>query len=181
MRVNGTVAVTREIGLGLVKAAKQPTFTKVGDVIDYTYTLTNLGNVPLSGPFTVTDDKIPSVACPDSATLAAGASIVCTGSYAITIADLDAGKVVNTATAQGLFGESNVISVTKVVTVTQVQLQSIEGATSGPAASATPPVTSATRGSGDSNATPLFALLICLAFGCLGLLAIQGQRRSVRR
>jgi hypothetical protein len=32
---------------------------------------------------------------------------------------------------------------------------------------------------GDSE--PLFALLICLAFGGIGLLAAQAQRRGIRR
>ena len=45
----------------------------------------------------------------------------------------------------------------------------------------TPPPTS-TGGSGPaSNATPLMALLICLAFGALGLTAVEAQRRTIRR
>jgi hypothetical protein len=40
-----------------------------------------------------------------------------------------------------------------------------------------------TNGSSSSggDSTPLFALLICLAFGSLGLLAVEAQRRSIRR
>jgi hypothetical protein len=41
------------------------------------------------------------------------------------------------------------------------------------------PPTSTGSGPGDGSA-PLFALLICLAFGGLGLLAVQAQRRTMR-
>jgi uncharacterized repeat protein (TIGR01451 family) len=43
-----------------------------------------------------------------------------------------------------------------------------------------PPTSTASNGS-SNNSTPLFALLICLALGCLGLAAAQAQRRGVRR
>jgi hypothetical protein len=69
---------------------------------------------------------------------------------------------------------------TAIPTVGPTQI--VGGATGTPARAATPPPTSANGNSstgGDS--TPLFALLICLAFGSLGLLAVEAQRRSIRR
>ncbi|MBK1644967.1 hypothetical protein CKO25_09955, partial [Thiocapsa imhoffii] len=87
--VNGAAA---EPGEALVFAA-------VDDEIRYSYTLTNTGNVTLTG-LAVADDKTP-VTCPES-TLAAGAEITCTATYAVTQADLDAGEVTNRATASGL-------------------------------------------------------------------------------
>jgi uncharacterized repeat protein (TIGR01451 family) len=45
----------------------------------------------------------------------------------------------------------------------------------------TPPITSASSGPINQDSTPLFALLICIAFGGLGLLAVQAQRKSMRR
>jgi hypothetical protein len=43
------------------------------------------------------------------------------------------------------------------------------------------PATTATRSNpANSDAFPLFALLICAAFGGLGLLAVQAQRKSTR-
>ena len=69
---------------------------------------------------------------------------------------------------------------TAIPTVEPTQI--VEGATGTPARAATPPPTSANGNSstgGDS--TPLFALLTCLAFGSLGLLAVEAQRRSIRR
>lgn len=79
------VTVSQSTGLSLVKAAEQTTFTKAGDKIDYTYTLTNDGTVTIDGPFTVTDDKIADVACPATPDgLAAGQAMVRTATYTVT-------------------------------------------------------------------------------------------------
>ena len=57
----------------------------------------------------------------------------------------------------------------------------VGGATATPHHSPTPPTTSTGGGSSnDAPPAPLLALLICLAFGGLGLLAVQAQRRSMR-
>ncbi len=58
--------------------------------------------------------------------------------------------------------------------------QLVGGVTAAPVASATPPVTTVDNGSPIGGSTPLIALLICFAFGALGLLAVQAQRRSLR-
>jgi hypothetical protein len=55
--------------------------------------------------------------------------------------------------------------------------ESFAGETSDP----TPPPTSMSDTSNGSPTTPLFALLICLAFGGLGIAAVEAQRRSIRR
>ena len=75
-------------------------FAAVGDIVSYDYVLSNDGNVTLSGPFTVADDKT-SVTCPAAPAggLAPGATLTCTADYAMTQADLDAGAVTNIATA----------------------------------------------------------------------------------
>ena len=72
----------------------------VGDKVNYTLTAANVGNVTLTG-VTVVDPKLGALVCvpPQPASLAPGAQIVCTGSYTLTQADLNAGQVVNTATA----------------------------------------------------------------------------------
>ena len=82
-------------------------FATVGDSIDYTYDLTNTGNVSLSPPFNVSDDRITGVVCPadasavgnNDADLNPGETIQCTGTYTVTQIDLDAGSVTNIASA----------------------------------------------------------------------------------
>jgi uncharacterized repeat protein (TIGR01451 family) len=71
-----------------------------GDRIAYGFKVTNIGTVTLN-PVTVTDPKVGPVTCP-SGPLTPGASVSCTAvQYALTQADVDAGKVENTATAHG--------------------------------------------------------------------------------
>jgi hypothetical protein len=90
-------------GLTLAKSASPTTYTAAGDVIAYAYLLTNSGNVALSGPFTVADDKA-NVSCPVTASLAVSAAITCSASYTITPADVTAGSVTNVATASSAAG-----------------------------------------------------------------------------
>ena len=72
-------------------------YAAVGDIATYSYLVTNTGPAAVN-TLTVTDDHIPVVNCPVS-TLAAGASTTCTGSYAVTQADIDNTLVTNIATA----------------------------------------------------------------------------------
>jgi hypothetical protein len=59
--------------------------------------------------------------------------------------------------------------------------QSFQGETATPVHGGTPPPTSTGDGSSSGGSTPLFAVLICLAFAGLGLAAVEAQRRSVTR
>ncbi|RLV57544.1 DUF11 domain-containing protein [Aeromicrobium phragmitis] len=80
---------------------------KAGDAVNFTFTLTNSGNVTLTD-VTVADEleglsDITFGAWPSQeGTLAYGESVTATASYALTQADVDAGKVDNTATASAL-------------------------------------------------------------------------------
>lgn len=85
--------------LTMDKTAVQASFTAVGDIIEYTYEVTNSGNVEISD-IVVSDDRIAAVSCPVGA-VAPAASITCTAQYIVTQADLDAGSVVNNASASG--------------------------------------------------------------------------------
>ncbi len=184
-----TVEAAQGASLELVKTPNQTTFTNVGDSITYTYTLTNNGNVTLTGPFAVTDDKIASVDCSAAAgQLAPGQHTACTASYAITQADIDAGTVVNHATGYGHYIESNVASNGAMAQVrwqapgatpTPTPTEQVGGVTAAPQ-QPTLPTTNTTPSQSDSGSTPLLALLLCLAFGGLGLLVVQAQRRSIR-
>ena len=92
------IPIERLPALTLVKSATPMSYDQVGDVISYSYVVTNTGNVTLPGPFTVNDSKV-AVTCPATASLAPGASITCTASHTVTQADLDAGQIVNVASA----------------------------------------------------------------------------------
>jgi len=59
-----------------------------------------------------------------------------------------------------------------------VGTMTVEGATGTPVRVATPPVTSTDGSSPSGDSMPLFALLICLSFGGLGLLAVQASARA---
>lgn len=78
---------------------------KVGDVVTYTFTSKNTGNVTLTG-VTITD-PLPGLSSltftwPGTpGTLAPGEKVTATATYALTQADVDAGHVSNTATTTG--------------------------------------------------------------------------------
>ena len=106
--------------LELVKSATPSTYDSVGDVISYSYVMTNTGNVTLIAPFTVDDDKA-TVTCPGTPTsLAPGEGITCSASYTISQPDLDAGSVKNTAQGHGYYGTTPVDSNFDDETVTAV-------------------------------------------------------------
>ena len=86
--------------LTLVKTLTSgPNPANVGDVLEYTMTATNSGNVTLQS-VTINDPITTpsSITCTD---LAPGDSCVLVGSYTVTPEDLEAGEVVNVATATG--------------------------------------------------------------------------------
>ena len=93
------VAVTAAPAIDLAKTATAPTANVVGATIDYTFVVTNIGNVTLTS-VGVSDPKVGPVACP-LPTLAPGAGMSCTVTYTLTQADVDAGNVHNSATASG--------------------------------------------------------------------------------
>ena len=94
-----TVPGTQTPRLSVAKSTTKPSITTPGESINYTFTVTNTGNVTISSP-TVTDPILTAVTCP-SAPLDPGQSATCTGTDTVTQADLDAGSVVNQATASG--------------------------------------------------------------------------------
>ncbi len=117
---NVTVNAIQNPALTVTKAAVTLPVTAVGQVLTYTITTANTGDVTLSG-IVVTDPLIPSLAC-SIATLAPTAQQVCTGTYTVTQADFDAGQIVNTATANGVTPQGAGVSGTgnKTVPITQV-------------------------------------------------------------
>ena len=100
--VDETVTADQAPELAIEKSALSANFSAVGEIVDYEYLVTNTGNVTITEPITVSDDRIASVSCPalPGGSLAPTASIVCTGRYEVTQADLDAGEVTNIASAR---------------------------------------------------------------------------------
>src|SRR5207237_880056 len=96
-----TVTAVKQPALSLVKTATPTTYDHVGQVITYSYLVTNTGNVTLPGPFSVSDDKLGTISPCGSGPLAPGASTSCTATHTITQADLDAGHITNVACASG--------------------------------------------------------------------------------
>ena len=99
-----TVTATQSPTLNLTKTVTSgDPYVIAGGTVDYSYTIRNTGNVTLTSPFAISDDKV-TVNCPATASLAPNATITCTATYTVTQNDLDAGSVTNTASATGHFG-----------------------------------------------------------------------------
>ncbi|MCL2781690.1 MAG: hypothetical protein FWD74_09455, partial [Actinomycetia bacterium] len=94
--------------LELVKTGTALGVSAAGATIEYTLTVTNTGNVKLTG-VAVREGAFsgsgaaPSIDCPAGAdTLLPGQRITCVAVYSATAADIAAGKIRNTATATGV-------------------------------------------------------------------------------
>lgn len=97
---SATITAIQNREISLEKTVSPLVALELDDRVDYTYTITNTGNVTLIGTFTVADNKILNVSCPGSmSTLAPASSTTCTASYTITSSDLKAGSVTNYAIA----------------------------------------------------------------------------------
>ncbi len=104
--VNATSTATYATpGLSLVKSVTETFYVQAGDLLHYSYLVTNNGFVRLLGPVSISDDKA-TAACPAVTTvgnlddfLDPGESVTCTATYTITPADITARSVTNTASA----------------------------------------------------------------------------------
>ena len=96
---NATVMGTQSPALSVEKTATTANFSVPGDIVSYSYVLTNTGNLTLTEPLTISDDKIASVSCPSNQGLAPTETLICSADYVATQADLDAGSVTNIASA----------------------------------------------------------------------------------
>jgi hypothetical protein len=86
-------------GLRVTVSASPTSFTVAGNVIDYTYGVTNSGFTTIHG-VGVSDTVAGAASCPQS-TLTAGSSENCTGSYTVTQRDVSNGSVTDSAKANG--------------------------------------------------------------------------------
>jgi uncharacterized repeat protein (TIGR01451 family) len=103
------VAIAKD---GAVSPASHQTAALRGDTISFSYLVTNIGNVDLTS-VAVDDPALGSVSCPAPAApgLSPGNSLTCTAArtYTISQADVEAGQVIDTATATGV-GRSGGVS-----------------------------------------------------------------------
>jgi uncharacterized repeat protein (TIGR01451 family) len=99
-----TVTATQTPAITLTKTATPATFSKVGQLITYTFGVDNTGNVTLS-QLTIADTqtapatKLNTAPTCLTATLAPAASTTCSAQYAVTQADIDHGSIHDTAIA----------------------------------------------------------------------------------
>lgn len=99
-----TVNFTPAPAIDVVKEVTAGTY-ELGDVIPYTITATNTGNVTLTN-VTINDPKVVFDSCNpvQGSSLNPGDSMICSVSHTVTQPDVDAGSYLNTATGQGYFG-----------------------------------------------------------------------------
>jgi LPXTG-site transpeptidase (sortase) family protein len=95
-------------GLSIDKSVTEPFYLAIGDILHYSFLVTNSGDAPLVGPVVVMDDLAGDETCPPvntvgdlDAYLDPDESIICTATYTIQASDitLPAGSVTNIAQA----------------------------------------------------------------------------------
>ena len=111
--------------ISLTKATTTVNFDHAGQVIAYTLTATNDGNVTLYN-VTISDPKLGTLTCTQPVSSAPGASLPCTGSHTVTQADLEAGKYDNTATVTGKGPQEQPVSATASKSVPSLQTPRID-------------------------------------------------------
>ena len=101
----------------IVKSSGETTFTTAGDIIHYSLTVTNSGNVTLTDVMVTDPDA--AVTCSGSPfTLAPGATIICTAIHSVTAADINARSIRNVATVSGTDpGNAQITATSNEITV----------------------------------------------------------------
>ena len=98
---SATVTIPGHPMIVIIKTASPRSLSRAGDTVRYHFLVTNTGTVTLHG-IKVNDllRGLSAIACP-SATLNPGRDMTCTASYRLTQANVNAGRVTNTATDSG--------------------------------------------------------------------------------
>jgi gliding motility-associated-like protein/uncharacterized repeat protein (TIGR01451 family) len=104
-----TVLPESSPSLELIKTADVVGGGYVGDVITYTFTVTNTGNITINN-ISITDPLIYEISIAVGGSLTPNESVVVTANYTITQEDLDIGSVTNSATVSGVDTLGNEIS-----------------------------------------------------------------------
>ena len=83
----------------MAKSSTATDVTVAGQIVPYSYLLTNTGNLTLTG-ISLSDDNTDAVPVCGATTLAPSATITCTAQHTVTQAEMDAGgNLVNNVTA----------------------------------------------------------------------------------
>ncbi len=96
---DATVTARQRPAIHLVKSASPATYAAPGEIINYTYTVTDTGNVTLHH-IVLTDNRLGPVTCAFT-TLGPGHSMTCGAAHVTTQADVDAGRIANAADVTG--------------------------------------------------------------------------------
>jgi len=116
-----------EPGLSVSKSADVSEVTTAGQQISYSYIIANTGNVTITDQPVLLDDRIDAADLSCAAIPAGGllplGSILCSGVYDVTQADVDAGGVTNIATVSvpNIYNPGELIEGTDSVTVPAVR------------------------------------------------------------
>jgi uncharacterized repeat protein (TIGR01451 family) len=164
----------------LTKTASPSTVSQVGETITYTFVITNVSDVDLRAA-SVTDTQAAPAGqltsppqCP-STTIPAHGSLTCTATYTVTQADLDHGRIDDTAIATALTPNGDPVQTgTATATVFVTAVASAPGPLHTPAAAA--PQLAATGST--TNSAPLG---VAIAFLVLGGFAVVARRFFTKR
>ncbi|MDJ1156192.1 SpaA isopeptide-forming pilin-related protein, partial [Macrococcus caseolyticus] len=96
--VNNTQLKT---GINLVKTSNMSTVSKAGDVITYTFKVTNTGEVPLDNA-TVIDPMFPEGITLSKTTIAPGETVTGTAQHTVTQSEINDEDIINTAIASAI-------------------------------------------------------------------------------
>jgi LPXTG-site transpeptidase (sortase) family protein len=103
---NNSTATYSSSVISFSKSVLESSFSNVGDVIHYSYTVVNTGSTSYPGPVVVSDNKSTDETCPAvnsvgnlDNNLDLAESIVCAATYTITASDVSNGWVTNVASA----------------------------------------------------------------------------------
>ncbi|WP_200977694.1 gliding motility-associated C-terminal domain-containing protein [Echinicola sp. 20G] len=118
-----TITAVQDPSLTLTKVGDKTSVSEAGEVINYTLTITNDGNLTVSNvsikdPLTGLDELLP--------TMTPGQTEVFNASYQVTQADIDRGSIPNTATVNGLAANGDLVNDSDDYEVLADQLKSLE-------------------------------------------------------
>ncbi len=115
-------------GITIDKTASPASGVSAGNVVTYTYAVTNTGSLSLTNA-TVTDPMsgLSAIGCTpaNGSTLAAGATMTCSATYTVTPADVSAGSILNTGTVNAKDPSNNNVTASGGATVTTAAAPSL--------------------------------------------------------